>query len=130
MSDREEKLTKFSYLREQREALIRHITLLEEKLEETNVAKKTLEALDNAGEGEVLMPIGGGCYVEAELKKLDKVIINIGDGVSKEASVEESLSKLDENSENINKSLSNMKENLSNVERELRSIQREFQEQT
>ncbi|MEA1992841.1 MAG: prefoldin subunit alpha [Euryarchaeota archaeon] len=118
--------TKFAYLREQREVLIKNIALLEEKLKETAAAKSTLKEIDKVNEGEILMPIGGGCFVEAELKKLDTVTINIGDGVSKEASVDEALSKLDELTDNIQSTAAKMNNNLSKVEKELGDIQKEI----
>jgi prefoldin alpha subunit len=123
-------LLRFSYLREQEEALTKNISLLEEKLREMIIAKHTLEELQKEGQGEILMPIGGGCFVKAELKALDRIIINIGDGVSKEASVEESLSKLDEHADNIRKTIIQVRESLKKVEENIAVLNEEIRKQT
>ncbi|MCD6467234.1 MAG: prefoldin subunit alpha [Methanomicrobia archaeon] len=122
-------LAKFAYLKEQGEIIVKNIAILEERLTETLIAKNTLEELKKVGKGELLVPIGGGCFIETELKNLDSVTINIGGGVSKEASVEESLSKLDENAENIRKMLMHTRENLSKIENDLAAVDKELRKQ-
>jgi len=122
-------LMKFAYLKEQGEIIAKNVELLEEKLAETLIAKNTVEELKKVGKGELLMPIGGGCFIETELKKLDNITINIGGGVSKEASVEESLSKLDENAENVRKMLTQTRENLSKIQNDLAVIDKELRKQ-
>ncbi len=127
--NKNELLMKFGYLKEQGEVLVKNIAILEEKLTETLIAKNTLEELRKIGKGELLMPIGGGCFVEAELKKLEHVTINVGGGVSKEASIEESLSKFDENTESIRKMIIRTQENLVKIERDLAAINEELGKQ-
>ena len=102
-------LAKFAYLKEQGEIIVKNIAILEERLTETLIAKNTLEELKKVGKGELLVPIGGG--------------------VSKEASVEESLSKLDENAENIRKMLMHTRENLSKIENDLAAVDKELRKQ-
>jgi len=112
-------LVKFAYLKEQGEIIVKNIAILEERLTETLIAKNTLEELKKVGKGELLVPIGGGCFIETELKNLDSVTVNI----------EESLSKLDENAENIRKMLMHTRENLSKIENDLAVVDKELRKQ-
>jgi len=98
-------------------------------LRETLIARNTLEELKKIDKGELLVPIGGGCYIEADIKKLNKITINVGAGIAKEVSIEESISKLDENTDNIKKVISNARENLSKIEKELAAIDQELRKQ-
>lgn len=47
-------------------------------------------------EGESLIPIGRGLYIEAEVKNKDRVVVNIGSNAYKKATIEDALSILEE----------------------------------
>jgi|GEM_PF-1687562 len=127
--EKNELLMKFAYLKEQGEILMRNIAMMEDRLKETLIARNTLEELKKIDKGELLVPIGGGCYIEADIKKLNKITINVGAGIAKEVSIDESISKLDENTDNIKKVISNARENLSKIEKELAAIDQELRKQ-
>lgn len=128
--NRNELILQFGHLREKEEMLTKNISSLEGRLTEILIAKHTLEELKKEeGGGDMLVPIGGGCFIEAELKPLNHVIINVGDGVSKETSVEDSVSKLDLHAENIKKTILQARESLAKVEQELAGLNEEIRNQ-
>ncbi|MCL4447213.1 MAG: prefoldin subunit alpha [Thermoplasmatales archaeon] len=47
-------------------------------------------------EGESLIPIGRGLYIEGEVKNKERVVVNIGSNAYKKATIEDALSILDE----------------------------------
>jgi prefoldin alpha subunit len=85
------------------EALQGHLAGIEEQLgylsaltQELQRSRDTLEALQGAKKGdEVLLPVGGGNFVRAQLGEAGKVISGVGAGVSVEDTFEAALRRVD-----------------------------------
>jgi prefoldin alpha subunit len=56
-------------------------------------------------EGDSLIPIGRGLYIEGEVKNKERVVVNIGSGAYKKATVEDALSILEERKNDAAKAL-------------------------
>ena len=67
------------------DTLQRRLSMIENVLTQLQVANATLQGLKDKGEGEsLLVPVGGGTHIKAELADSKKVIVGIGAGVATE----------------------------------------------
>lgn len=65
------------------ETLQQRLALLQSAVTDLTVARESLAGLQEVEEGgPILVPIGGGTFVNANLGELEKVIVNIGADVS------------------------------------------------
>jgi len=72
------------------EAIQARLNLINAALTELSFARMTLEGVEKEKEeAPLLVPIGGGSYVQAKLASSDKIILGIGAGVSVEKTVAE-----------------------------------------
>jgi prefoldin alpha subunit len=109
-------------------------------LEETSIAMNTLEGVKGCPKGtEVLVPVGAGSFICAELSDVEKAITGVGAGVCFEKSIESSTTDLKERQAELEKlstslrqqleqllaSIENTKNNLSRmIEQQQRTPQR------
>ena len=83
---KEEELQKYMMLieqyKEQLSSLDVQFSYLQNAIMDQTRAKTTLENLDKTTEGvDVMIPIGGGAFIDATAKKTSKALFDIGDGV-------------------------------------------------
>jgi len=68
------------------------IGVVEAALREFSLASTTIQGLGELKvDDEILVPIGAGSYVKAKLSDTEKVLVNIGAGVTAEKTVKEAL---------------------------------------
>jgi len=86
----------------------------------------TLDFLRNIGkvEGNSLIPIGRGLYVEAEIKNREKVLVNLGSGAYKKASISDAIKIIEERKKDVTKAI----EKNSNLEADLGRRYEELEE--
>lgn len=71
--------------------------MLEQLSRDLRRGRDTMEALRAAQPGEeILLPVGGGTFVKAQLSDSSKVLSNLGAGVVLESSVPEAIARLEE----------------------------------
>ena len=69
---------------------------IQEKSQEINNTKESLEALSNKGKGkESLLPIADGIFVRCDIKDPSNVLINVGSGTIVEKKIDEAKDMLD-----------------------------------
>ena len=116
------------------------LRIVSSALEETAIAMNTLEGVKGCPKGtEVLVPVGAGSFLRAELTDVEKAITGVGAGVCIEKSIESSTTDLKERQAELEKlsgslrqqleqllvSIENTKNNLSRmVEQQQRTIPR------
>ncbi len=78
------------YFEQTAENLQQRLGMLNAALTDLSYAKATLENIEKEKENsEMLVPIGGGSYVDVKLANTNKVIIGLGAGVSAEKTLPE-----------------------------------------
>lgn len=116
------------------------LRIVSSALEETAIAMNTLEGVKGCPKGtEVLVPVGAGSFLRAELTDVEKAITGVGAGVCIEKSIESSTTDLKERQAELEKlsgslrqqleqllaSIDNTKNNLSRmIEQQQRTPQR------
>ena len=116
----------------QLEALTRQVRLLQVSLEETTRAREALKALIDAKEGDdMLIPVGASVLVPVKVSGERKAIVNIGNRISAEKSLEDALGYIEESGKEVSEALKEAVETLNEVEKmasELTAaIQNEYQ---
>lgn len=103
---KEEELQKYMMLieqyKEQLSSLDVQFSYLQNAIMDQTRAKTTLENLDKTAEGvDVMIPIGGGAFIDATAKKTSKALFDIGDGVVIEKTSKDIVKKMDERIKNL-----------------------------
>jgi prefoldin alpha subunit len=90
-------LTMIEYYKQQLESIDAQLQYLSTVLAEYQRAKMTVEQLHAADPNtEVLIPLGGGTFVNGSVKDTSNVLIGIGACLVVEKSMEDALAKLDD----------------------------------
>lgn len=108
----------------QAEALVRQINFMQLTGEGLDRALGAVDAMDKAEEGqEMLVPIGSGSFVRALLASREKVVLNVGAGVSIEKTAPEAKETLKARKTEVSEGLKKLNEVLSKVDQEMQKIQ-------
>jgi len=98
------------------EALQSRIGLVNAALTELRVANMTLEGLEKEEkEAALVVPIGGGSYIEATLRSADKIIVGAGAGVAIEKTIKEAKENLGNRISNLEKTRTSLEQQLTQV---------------
>ena len=97
---KEEELQKYmtliEYYKEQLKTLEYQFSLIQNTINDQNKAKITLENINGVkNDSDLLLPIGGGAFINATLKNSSKVLYDVGEGIVIEKSVEDVIKKVD-----------------------------------
>ncbi|MDH7597821.1 MAG: prefoldin subunit alpha [Methanothrix sp.] len=119
------------------ESLVRELGLIQMTAEGLDRAISAIGALSKAAEGqEMLVPIGSGSFAYAKLSSKDKVVVNVGGGVSMEKPAGEAMEMLrarrnaiSESSKKINEALAKIEQEMARIQAALERLERELQKQ-
>jgi prefoldin alpha subunit len=100
------------------------ISLTQVTAEGLDRALGAVEAMDQAEEGqEMLVPIGSGSFVHAKLASREKVVLNIGAGVSIEKTVADAREALKARKADVAEASKKLSDVLSKIDQEMQKIQ-------
>ncbi len=98
------------------EALQSRISLVNAALTELRVANMTMEGLEKEKkEAQLVVPIGGGSYIEATLRSPDKIIVGVGAGVAIEKTIKEAKENIGNRISNLEKTGASLQQQLTQV---------------
>jgi len=84
-----------------------------------NKARLTIEQLNKLEkETEMIIPIGGGTFINTTAKKQEKILVDVGVGIITEKTYEEAIKKIDERIQNIEKSQAKIDEMIQNIQKQ------------
>lgn len=116
-------------LQRQAEALRQEMNMVQASIASCDQAIATINELKTASEAgkaaETMIPVGFGSYVYAEVKNVDKVIVNLGAGFSAEETKEEAIETLNRRKEQLTKILEQMNASLTKVAQGMQSLETE-----
>jgi prefoldin alpha subunit len=102
-------LTLIEYYKQQLESIDMQLQYMQTTLADYQRAKITIEQLHDATENsDLLIPVGGGTFVNASLKNTSNVLIGVGAGIVVEKTIDEAVIKLDERIIRIQENLEKM----------------------
>ena len=95
-------LTLIEYYKEQLNAIDYQTQFMQAALADYYKAKITIEQLHKADENsEILIPVGGGTFINGSIKEVSKVLVDIGAGLVTEKTIDDALKKIDERIKNL-----------------------------
>jgi len=84
-----------------------------------NKARLTIEHLKKLDkETEMMIPIGGGAFINTIAKKQEKILVDVGAGIVTEKTYEEAIKKIDERIQSIEKSQARLDEMIQNIQKQ------------
>ena len=102
----EEEITRnlalIEYYKEQLNAIDYQTQFMQAALADYYKAKITIGQLHKADENsEILIPVGGGTFINGSIKGASKVLVDIGAGLVTEKTIDDALKKIDERIKNL-----------------------------
>jgi prefoldin alpha subunit len=108
----------------QAEAIVREVSLTQVAMDGLDKALRAIEALESAEEGQdILVPIGSGSFIHAKLASKEKVVLNVGAGVSIEKGTAESKEALTARRTEVAGASKKLSEMLGKIDQEMQKIQ-------
>ena len=90
-------LTLIEYYKQQLESIDMQLQYLQAAIADYQRAKVTVEQLHAVDDNsDILIPVGGGAFVNGTLKNASSVLLGVGAGLVMEKTVDETIAKLDE----------------------------------
>jgi len=130
---KDEELTKCLSLIEQYKEQINSMEMqssyLQAIINEYNKVKLTLEQIIKIDKGsEVLLPLGGSTYIEANVNNPSKVLFDIGAGVVTEKTSIDAISKIDDRIQELQKTQEKLLSIIQNLQNEATEVSAKAQE--
>lgn len=122
-------LTELRLLEGTAETLQNRISLVNASITELAFASATIEGLKNEKKGTpVLVAIGGGSFVKAEVAATDTIVVGVGAGVSVEKPTGETKKIVDKRITELEKSKNNLQQQLNQVLSRMRENRQQLDE--
>jgi prefoldin alpha subunit len=104
------------YFEQTAETLQQRLSMLNAALSDLSYANMTLEGIEKEKENaEMLVPIGGGSYINVKLANPEKVIVGMGAGVNIEKTLPEAKSIVKQRIEELQKTQISAQQQLSQI---------------
>jgi len=98
------------------ETLQQRLGVLQNAAADLGVAKKSIETLKEVEEGDpILVPTGGGTFVNARLGDLNNILVNVGADVSIEMGLEDADQDISNRLEEVEKASQSVQEQLQQI---------------
>ncbi|HDM25657.1 MAG TPA: prefoldin subunit alpha [Thermoplasmatales archaeon] len=115
--------------KDQIESLANQSQIIQAMIEEYNRTKITLDKINNVEDGtEVLVSIGGGAFVNANIKDTKKIVYNIGAEVMVEKTIDDAIKSIDERIDLLYNNLQKVIETTQKLEEAATQISEKVQE--
>lgn len=113
-------------------ALTQQSQLLQMSFEETQTASQTIAAIAKAKEGdEIMVPVGASTFVTAKIVSNPKAVVGIGNKISVEKTLDETLDFMKSNLDEISEALKKLTESMQEMDAAARNlataVQQEYQ---
>jgi prefoldin alpha subunit len=113
---------------QQAEVFSRQLSLMEDGIREGSGAIETLQAVRDAGEATILMPIGGGLNIRAKIEDPEQVFVNIGADIILEKNNDGAISYLQDRIKEMEASAKNLNEAIAKVDAQIKDLSRRLEQ--
>ncbi|MCI5867863.1 MAG: prefoldin subunit alpha [Methanosphaera sp.] len=117
MEDRqklEKMVAELNQLQQQGEAIAKQLEQLNMSLADIRSATDALKGIEGKVGEEVLLPIGAGCFIDAEIKS-DDVILGVGADVAIKKSAQETIETLTKETKDVESLIKSLTEQLTKI---------------
>ncbi|WP_340817977.1 prefoldin subunit alpha [Methanolobus sp. WCC4] len=106
------------------EMIQQQVGMVQISIEDCNRALTTIEELSNVSEGsEMMFPIGSGSFVYANISHADKVVVDVGAGISVERPIADAKEILERRKARLTSALENMNNGLLQISQQMQAIE-------
>ncbi|OQB36186.1 MAG: Prefoldin subunit alpha [Euryarchaeota archaeon ADurb.Bin165] len=113
---------------QQAELYSRQLGMMEEGIREANASIETLNALAEAGEAPVFMPIGGGLNIRANIVQPDEVFVSIGSDIIVQKTNAGAISYMQDRIKEMEATAKNLTEVLQKIDAQVKDIQKRLEQ--
>lgn len=130
MNEKDEKFIKEKYMEmqaidAQMKEVEKHDERLDDQINEVLVTKKALMDFKEVKvDTETLMPLANGIFAKAVVKDTQKLIVNVGNNVATEKTVDETIYLMDEQLDELDKYKAKMNENMQALTLKVKEIEK------
>lgn len=111
-------------LQKRAQTIQQQTNMLQMSIEDCGRAITTLEDLQSFSKNpDTLVPIGAGSFVNANIANDNKVVVEVGAGISVEKDVDGAIITLNKRKEDLQKVLEQMNQNLAQINQRIQSIE-------
>lgn len=120
----QEMLIRIRQYQVQAEALAQQVAIAQSAISEHDTAISTIKSLkDTEKDSELLVPIGAGSYIHAKFNSVERIIVELGSGVSAERDSDGAVDILEGRKEDLGKSYTEANGRLAKLEQEIQRLQ-------
>ncbi len=122
-------LTELRLLEGTADALQNRINLVNAAITELAFSLATIEGLERETKGaDLLVPIGGGSFIKAEVATTETMIVGMGAGVSVEKSRDEAKLVIEKRTSELRESMNNLQQQLAQTVQQMRITRQQLDE--
>jgi len=121
----QKKVLEFYSLNQKIKQIQEQLELLNHQITELFVLEESIKDVEK-GKKEVFMPLGGGVFINAEIKDTEKLLVNVGGGVFVKKGLKESNMLVREQQEEIRQAMERLDVELKSGIKELKLLQKEI----
>lgn len=111
-------------LQKRAEMIQQQMTMVKISADDCNKVLTTIEELVNVEEGtEMMFPIGSGSFVYANIARADRIVVDIGSGVSVERPLKDAKEIMEKRKADLEKAYENMNASLAQVSQQMQTIE-------
>ena len=115
------------YLDQKSKEIQQNLQQIDQQLGEFTVTKNALGQIKDIKEGtEILVPVSPGIFLRATLQDNQKVVVNVGSGVTVEKPVENAKDMISEQRDELEKIQSEMVEQLKNINSKIQDFEKKI----
>ena len=122
-------LTILEYYKEQLNAVDMQTQLMQAALTDYHKAKITIKNLGKSNEKmDVLIPLGGGTFINGSINNSSKILVDIGSGYVTEKSIDEAVDKIEERIKNLQQNQEKLMSTAQRLQAESAELSKKTQE--
>lgn len=108
----------------QAQAIVRELGLVQMTMQGLDAAVKAVDSMESATEGQdMLVPIGSGSFAYAKLASKERVLVNVGAGITIEKNASEAKEALTARKADVAAGSKKLSDALSRIDQEMQKIQ-------
>ncbi len=123
LDERSRIILEINYWQQRAQALENTIESLANLLNDARVTIEELNAIKSGEAEEILLPLGNRVLVKAEIKDVSKVLLNLGLGVHRELTIDETINKLNEYSKELENEIKRLQSMLDQINMRIAALQ-------
>jgi len=126
LKEAQEKITKYQLLSDKIRILNNRRQILLTKIVELDVSRQSLEEIEKNKDKDILVPIGGGVFINSSIKDSSKMIVTLSRDFAMEIKTDKAKDMLEKNKKTLEQALDDVETEMLNIQEELTKLEPEI----